>query len=116
MLSTDESTSPTKRPSPSRPAEATAIALRAFETSTPNESLCRLLHGLPSCAEDRLGLPSDPRSHSVGRATLVAVGTYGLASEPVTSKFIARSDAAAQWIGTHKGHPFFAYTTHYLIE
>jgi len=34
----------------------------------------------------------------------------------VTSKFIARSDAAAQWIGTHKGHPFFAYTTHYLIE
>jgi hypothetical protein len=41
--------------------------------------------------------------------------TFGAAS-PVTPKFIARSDPAAQWTGAHKGHAFFAYATNYLID
>ena len=40
---------------------------------------------------------------------------FGAAS-PVTPKFIARSDPAAQWTGAHKGHAFFAYATNYLID
>jgi hypothetical protein len=40
---------------------------------------------------------------------------FGAAS-PVTPKFIARSDPAAQWTGAHKGHAFFAYSTNYLID
>ena len=33
---------------------------------------------------------------------------FGAAS-PVTPKFIAPSDPAAQWTGAHKGHAFFVY-------
>ena len=40
---------------------------------------------------------------------------FGAAS-PVTPKFISRSDPAAQWIGAHKGHAFFAYANNYLID
>ena len=40
---------------------------------------------------------------------------FGAAS-PVTPKFIARSDPAAQWTGAHKGHAFFAYGNNYLID
>jgi hypothetical protein len=40
---------------------------------------------------------------------------FGAAS-PVTSKFISRSDPAAQWTGAHKGHAFFAYANNYLID
>ncbi len=40
---------------------------------------------------------------------------FGAAS-PVSPKFIARSDPAAQWTGAHKGHAFFAYATNYLID
>lgn len=40
---------------------------------------------------------------------------WGAASE-VTPKFIATSDAAAQWTGAHKGHAFFAYSDNYLID
>ena len=40
---------------------------------------------------------------------------FGAAS-PVTPKFIAPSDPAAQWTGAHKGHAFFAYATNYLID
>jgi hypothetical protein len=38
-------------------------------THDSDEDLCRMRHGSPSCGEDRLGLPSNPRNHSVGRAT-----------------------------------------------
>ena len=38
------------------------------------------------------------------------------ATSPVTLKFIARSDPAAQGTGAHKGHAFFAYATNYLID
>lgn len=38
------------------------------------------------------------------------------AALPVTPKFIAPSDPAAQWTGAHKGHAFFAYSTNYLID
>lgn len=31
-------------------------------------------------------------------------------------KFVSRSDPAAQWIGAHKGHAFFAYADNYLID
>jgi hypothetical protein len=34
----------------------------------------------------------------------------------VTPKFISRSDPAAQWTDTHKGHAFFAYANNYLID
>jgi IS5 family transposase len=40
---------------------------------------------------------------------------FGAAS-PVTPKFVAKSDPAAQWIGANKGHAFFAYATNYLID
>jgi transposase len=40
---------------------------------------------------------------------------FGAAS-PVTTKFISRSDPAAQWTGAHKGHAFFAYAVNYLID
>ena len=40
---------------------------------------------------------------------------FGAAS-PVTPKFIAPSDPAAQWTGAHKGHAFFAYATNYLVD
>jgi transposase len=40
---------------------------------------------------------------------------FGAAS-PLTPKFIALSDPAAQWTGAHKGHAFFAYATNYLID
>jgi len=34
----------------------------------------------------------------------------------VKPKFVSRSDSAAQWTGTLKGHAFFAYATNYLID
>ena len=40
---------------------------------------------------------------------------FGAAS-PVTPKFIALSDPAAQWTAQRKGHAFFAYSTNYLID
>ena len=40
---------------------------------------------------------------------------WGAASE-VVPKFVSRSDPAAQWIGAHKGHAFFAYADNYLID
>lgn len=40
---------------------------------------------------------------------------FGAAS-PVAPKFVSPSDPAAQWTGAHKGHAFFAYATHYLID
>jgi hypothetical protein len=40
---------------------------------------------------------------------------WGAASE-VMSKFVSRSDPAAQWTGAHKGHAFFADSNNYLID
>jgi hypothetical protein len=34
----------------------------------------------------------------------------------VKPKFVSPSDPAARWTGTHKGHPFIAYATNYLID
>ena len=58
----------------------TRNGVAAFGDINPDENLCTMTHGSSSCAEERLAYPSNPRTRSVGRATVGAaadIRSYG---------------------------------------
>src|SRR5262245_42102243 len=76
------------------------------------DALCkRLTLGLMS--RSTIALAATRRSVQEYLATLAAA--WGAASE-VAPKFVSRSDPAAQWTGSLKGHAFFGYADNYLID
>src|SRR3954462_9042620 len=79
MLSADASTSPWNRTSPSRPASATATALRSFATSIPtNASLISAMVRPPMVRRGSYHSPGHRGAASLIRVAPHRERTYGL--------------------------------------
>src|SRR3954470_1267455 len=82
MLSADASTSPWNRTSPSRPASATATALRSFATSIPtNASLISAMVRPPMVRRGSYHSPGHRGAASLIRVAPHRERTYGLTAK-----------------------------------
>src|SRR3954469_14824066 len=82
MLSADASTSPWNRTSPSRPASATATALRSFATSIPtNASLISAMVHPPLVRRGSYHSPGHRGAASLIRVAPHRERTYGLTAD-----------------------------------